>query len=132
MALPAILGGITGIVKVLGEGVKAFFGYKQQKAINETIEQSNDKEMQLAWWQFLVSQDSPLNKILRPLTAAYFIGDFIYQRAFTGTYEIITIVPHFKLAGWEIGPISNGLVLTFVILVMFPLRGIEKMVLRKS
>lgn len=132
MALPAIGLGITAIAKLFGEGVKAFFGYKQQKAINETIEQSNDKDMQLAWWQFLVAQDSPLNKILRPLTATYFIGDFIYQRAFTGTYEVITIVPHFTLGGWDVGPITNGLILTFVILVMFPLRGIEKMVLRKN
>lgn len=119
-------------IKAIGKGIQAFFGYKDRKEARKAIESTDNKEIQLGWWKFLISQDSPLNKILRPLTAAYFLGDCIYQLLFTGTYKIVTIVPQFTMGDYTIGPITNGLIVAFIIIVMFPWRGVEKMILRKS
>lgn len=123
---------VKAIAGALGSGVKAIFGYKEKKVDLSIIKETKDANLQMAWWQFLIAQDSPLNKILRPLTASYFIGDFIYQKIFHGTYHIVTIVPQIDIGGWIIGPITNGVILTFILLVMFPLRGIEKILLRKA
>lgn len=116
---------------VIGGGIKAIFGYKEKKVDLSIIKETQDADLQKAWWSFLIAQDSPLNKIIRPLTASYFIGDFVYQQIFKGTYKIITIVPQIDIGGWNIGPITNGVILTFILLVMFPLRGVEKILLRK-
>jgi len=119
-------------ISAIGKGIQAFFGYKDRKEATKAVESTNDKQVQLAWWQFLISQDSPANKIIRPITAAYFLGDCMYQLLFTGTYKIVTIVPQFKMGDYVVGPISNGLIVAFIIIVMFPWRGVEKMILRKN
>jgi hypothetical protein len=116
---------------MIGGAIKGIFGYKEKKVDLEIHKETKDAKLQMAWWEFLKSQDSPLNKIIRPLTASFFIGDFIYQQVFKGGYKIITIVPQIDIGGWNIGPITNGVILTFILLVMFPLRGVEKILLRK-
>lgn len=134
MAFPALLAGLipTAIKGVVGI-VKGFFGVKEKKLDLEVMKETNDRDLQIAWWEYLKNSSSTVvNQVIRPLTMLYFIGDFAYQRYITGTYKIVQIVPQFEIGDVNIGPITNGLILAFIILFLFPLRGIEKMILRKN
>jgi len=124
---------IAALGNMIGGSVKAIFGYKERKVDLSVVKETNDKDLQIAWWNYLQSQsDIIINRIIRPLTMCYFIGDFVWQRVMTGTYTLTTIIPYLKLGHWEIGPITNGAILAFIIVFLFPMRSIEKMFMRSS
>ena len=134
MALPALLLGlIPSVVKLIGGGIKGLFGYKEKKLDLAVLKETNDASLQLAWWDYLKSQKSTLvNQVIRPLTMLYFIGDYAYQRIAHNAYEMIIIIPQMNVGDLVIGPIYNGHILLFVIFFMFPLRFLEKVLMKKD
>jgi len=120
-------------VKALGGAVMSFFGYKSKKVDLSIVKETNDKDLQIAWWDYLKSQsDVVINRVIRPITMVYFIGDFIWQRLIHGTYKLVVIVPQVSIGDFVIGPITNGTILVFIIFFMFPLRSAEHFFSRKT
>ena len=134
MALPALLLGlIPSVVKLIGGGIKGLFGYKEKKIDLAVLKETNDASLQLAWWDYLKSQKSTLiNQVIRPLTMLYFIGDYAYQQIAHNTYEMIIIIPQMNVGDLVMGPIYNGHILLFVVFFMFPLRFLEKVLMKKD
>lgn len=134
MALPALLVGlIPGALKLIGGGIKTIFGYKEKKLDLAVLKETNDANLQIEWWNYLKSQSSMLiNQVIRPITMAYFIGDAIYQRIVYDTYNLIVVIPKMNFGGMSVGPIYNGHILVFIVFFMFPLRFLEKILMRKE
>lgn len=123
-----IIGGLAkSALDLLGGGIKSFFGYREKKIDLEIMDKTSDKELQIAWWDYLKDQKSMLiNQVIRPLTISYFIGEYAYYKVFYGTYKIVEVIPAFSIGDTNIGPIYNGHILFFCIVFLFPLRTLEK------
>lgn len=134
MAFPALIAAaIPAAIKVIGGGVKALFGYKEKKVDLQVLKETNDASLQIAWWNYLKTQTSMMiNQVIRPLTMLYFIGDYAYQRIWYGAYDLIVIIPQMNIGDMIIGPIYNGHILFFVVCFMFPLRFLEKILMKKD
>lgn len=121
-----LLGGIFG-------GIKSLFNFKEKKLDLSIFKETTNAKLQIAWWDYLKSaQSSVVNQVIRPATMALVLGDLFYQLWFTGGYKIIVIVPAMTLGGYTFGPITNGVMVCFVLFFLFPLRSIEKILMRKD